>query len=79
MTNSTFDPCLLVEASNPTKGVVGMQTDDTLILATDELANIEQAALCFPSKPRQELTTSYLIHFNSVLITLESTGLITIT
>jgi len=79
MTNLTFDLCLLVEASNPTKGVVGIQTDDTLILVTDELADIEQAALCFPSKPQQELTTSHLIYFNSALITLEPTGLITIT
>jgi Reverse transcriptase (RNA-dependent DNA polymerase) len=79
MASSTFDPCLLVEASNPTKGVIGMQTDDTLILATDELADTEQTALCFPSKPRQELTTTEPIHFNGALIELERNGSITIT
>jgi hypothetical protein len=56
-----------------------MQTDDMLILADNELADIEQNALCFPSKPRQELTSSNLIHFNGALITLEFTGAITIT
>ena len=51
MINSTFDPCLLIEASNLTNGIVGIQTDDTLILANIELVNKEQAELCFPSKP----------------------------
>ena len=34
MATSTFDSCLLYEKTNPTKGLVEMQTDDTLILAT---------------------------------------------
>jgi len=56
-----------------------MQTDDMLILADSELADTEQNVLCFPSKPRQELTSSNPIHFNSVLITLKLTGSIIIT
>jgi hypothetical protein len=79
MVNSTFDPCLLIEASTPAKGVIGMQTDDTLILATAELASIEQAELCFPSKPRQELTITDPIQFNGARIRLEAAGSIVLT
>ena len=78
MANSTFDPCLLVETSNPTSGVIGMQTNDTLILATAKLASKEETELCFPSKPRQELTTAAPIYFNGAVIKLESNGSITI-
>ena len=48
--NSTFDPCLLIKASTLAKGVIGIQTDNTLILVIAELASIEQAELYFPSK-----------------------------
>jgi hypothetical protein len=56
-----------------------MQTNDMLILADSELVDIEQNVLCFLSKPRQELNSSNLIYFNSMLIILESTRSITIT
>jgi hypothetical protein len=56
-----------------------MQTNDMLILADSELADIEQNVLCFLSKPWQKLTSSNLIYFNNMLIILELTGSITIT
>ena len=68
----TFDLCLLVKALNLTNRVIRMQTNDTLILATIELANKEQAELRFLSKLRQELTTTNLIHFNSALVKLKA-------
>jgi hypothetical protein len=67
----TFDPCLLIEKSG--QGVIGMQTDDTLILANRELANKEEAKLPFPSKPRQELTPTDPIQFNGAVIQLITT------
>lgn len=50
MEDSTFDPCLLIKKHG--NGVIGIQTDDTLLLANTALANKEEAALTFSSKPR---------------------------
>ena len=68
MEDSTFDPCLLIEKHG--NGVIGMQTDDTLLLANTALANKEEAALTFSSKPRQELLTTSPILFNGAVIQL---------
>ena len=39
MITSTYDPCLFISNSDSTCfGIVGMQTDDTLILANDEFS-----------------------------------------
>ena len=74
MATSTFNPCLLFEKSQPTNGIIGMQTDDTLILATQQLANREEAELVFISKPRQELTINSPIFFNGAVVSLELDG-----
>ncbi len=42
MTESTYDPCLLYSTIQSHFGVVGLQTDDTLILADDEIADQEE-------------------------------------
>jgi hypothetical protein len=42
MTESTYDPCLLYSTIHSKFGVVGLQTDDTLILADDEFADQEE-------------------------------------
>jgi hypothetical protein len=78
MATSTFDSCLLYEKTNPTKGLVGMQTDDTLILATPQLADQEEAELVFASKPRKELTPESPILFNGATISLTRNGAITV-
>ena len=43
MTESTYDPCLLYR-TDPL-GLVGMQTDDTLMLASDQFASEEEDAI----------------------------------
>jgi hypothetical protein len=35
---STFDPCLLISTQKGTTGIIGMQTDDTLMLMNQEFA-----------------------------------------
>jgi hypothetical protein len=78
MATSTFDPCLLYEKSNPTKGLVGMQTDDTLVIATSQLVDREEAELVFASKPRKELTPESPILFNGGNFSLTQNGAITV-
>jgi hypothetical protein len=69
MVQSTFDPCLLY--SNDLFGLVGLQTDDTLILALKDFANKEQLEMdkaAFLSKEREVLTVDKPIKFNGGLI-----------
>jgi hypothetical protein len=45
MTTLSYDPCLLIITKKEAFGVVGMQTDDTLFLASDEFAALEDSEL----------------------------------
>ena len=72
MIPSTFDPCLLHTTDN-TLGLVGLQTDDTLILADPTFAAREENQLKkanFLAKEREMLTISTALQFNGGLITL---------
>jgi hypothetical protein len=73
MEQSTYDPCLLY--SNEPFGIVGLQTDDTLFLADEGFAAIEQGELHkakYMAKEREQLTAKKPIKFNSGLIKLTS-------
>lgn len=72
MVVSTYDPCLLY-CSNPSTGykLVGMQTDDTLILADQTFAAREEQGIQAANimcKPREQLTLSNPLKFNGSLI-----------
>jgi hypothetical protein len=98
MNQSTYDPCLLYTtgstASNTTGstgsdngentgfGIIGMQTDDTLILAdktfaTNEANKLKKAQ--FLSKEREQLTQFNLLKFNGGNIQLEADNSIVLT
>jgi hypothetical protein len=69
---STLDPCLLFYNNKNDKndnsfGIVGMQTDDTLLLADEAFAEAEENRLQeagFFSKNREKLTSLTPIKFN---------------
>jgi hypothetical protein len=71
MSQSTYDPCLLY-LNNPTNfGIVGLQTDDTLLLANLAFAASEQEKIKkakFPTKEREQLTPEHPIKFNGGII-----------
>jgi hypothetical protein len=74
MKQSTYDPCLLYR-SDTAFGVVGLQTDDTLLLADPQFAEAEQAMLQkaqFLAKERESLSTSTPLKFNGGLIQLKN-------
>jgi hypothetical protein len=80
MQQSTFDPCLL-HSNNPF-GLVGLQTDDTLLLASKELADLEEDELQkagFLAKDREQLTADTPLKFNGGLIQLLPDGSINLT
>ena len=62
MFTSTYDPCLLItNGSNEDFGIVGMQTEDTLIIATSKFSALETQKLeeaSFRSKPKTSISSS---------------------
>lgn len=72
MENSTYDPCLLITVNNPDSfGIVGMQTDNTLILANDRFAAKEEEELLaseLQAKPKDMLSSSRSLNFNGCII-----------
>lgn len=76
MTQSTYDPCLLYNTQP--FGIVGLQTDDTLILADPKFADDEEKELHkakFLSKEREKLTADAPLKFNGAVIRLAFDGL----
>ncbi|KAM4060975.1 reverse transcriptase (RNA-dependent DNA polymerase) [Hirsutella rhossiliensis] len=74
MSTSTYDSCLLISNTGPdTLGIVGMQTDDTLILGTNNFSTREEEELQkaeFRSKPKTDITYGTTVDFNGARLTL---------
>ncbi|CCU76925.1 integrase and RNaseH domain-containing protein [Blumeria hordei DH14] len=71
MSTSTYDPCLLLTTSKDKFGIVGMQTDDTLILSDEKFAALEEDKLAeanFVAKPRKILTQTSSLDFNGCIL-----------
>ncbi|OXV06955.1 hypothetical protein Egran_05279, partial [Elaphomyces granulatus] len=82
METSSYDPCLLITTKKGAFGVVGMQTDDTLFLASEEFATLEDNELQkaqLTAKPRDELSTKSNLIFNGCVVTMKSDGTIHLT
>ena len=76
---STYNPCLLYAGGDLGFGIVGIQTDDTLILcdntfATNEADELKRAR--FLSKEREQLTQSNPVKFNGGNIKLECNSIV---
>ena len=70
MQQSTYDPCFLYR-NDDLFGIVGLQTDDTIILAAKEFTDLEQAKIDSEKlilKAREPLTVNKLIKFNGRMI-----------
>ncbi|KAE8550702.1 hypothetical protein EYB25_003641 [Talaromyces marneffei] len=79
METSTYDPCLL-HCCDPKQGfgVIGMQTDDTLIVADEAFAAQEEEQIKCANilcKPREQLTTRKPLRFNGAVITEDAQGI----
>ncbi|HEY2455482.1 MAG TPA: hypothetical protein VGI71_23255 [Scandinavium sp.] len=69
MTTSTYDPCFLITTSKDKFGLVGMQTDDTIILADEQFSTLEEKELIFLAKPKEKLTPKTALIFNGCILT----------
>lgn len=79
MVTSTYDHCLLVTTQPETFGLIGLQTDDTLILATPAFADLEASKLLeakLKAKDRDILSPSSPITFNGGTLTMEGDSVI---
>ncbi|EED12716.1 hypothetical protein TSTA_052390 [Talaromyces stipitatus ATCC 10500] len=76
METSTYDPCLLISKLGDDEfGLVGMQTDDTLLIYTEKFSRGEQAVLqeaSFKAKPKTRLSETKPLEFNDARITLQN-------
>lgn len=79
MSTSTYDPCLLITNGNQNAfGIVGMQTDDTLMLGTDAFSSLEEKKLekaQFRSKPKTVLTPDTELDFNGCTLTMKGNSI----
>ena len=79
METSTYDPCLLISTKESHEfGVVGMQTDDTLILGDEDFLAREQDEITkagFLTKPIRVLLPTETITFNGCTISMDGDSL----
>ena len=73
MTTSTYDLCLLVTTTKDRRlfGIVGIQTDDTLIVISKDFNDLEEQELRkanLKAKPKEMLSTEDPLIFNGYII-----------
>jgi hypothetical protein len=76
MSTSSYDPCLLVTNSDTDVfGIVGMQTDDTLMLGTAAFLLLEEKKIQkaqFRLKPKAALTLEVQLDFNRCTLIIDA-------
>ena len=71
MATSSYDPCLLITTTKHSFGIVGMQTDDTLILGDENFEAKEQEELVkakLLAKPVERLSSETPLIFNGCIL-----------
>jgi hypothetical protein len=82
ITTLSYDPCLLIITKKEAFGVVGIQTNDILFLASDEFAALEDSELQkaqLTAKPRDKLSVKSSLMFNKYVIIMEPNSIIHLT
>ena len=75
METSTYNPCLLITKDKDIFRIVGMQTNDTIILANKKFSKLKKKELIFITKLKKKLTPKTPIIFNSCVLTQNSNTL----
>ena len=73
MTTSTFDPCFLITTTGTLFRIVGMQTDNTIILGNDQFLALEEEELAkakLIAKLKEKLNLTTLLLFNRCILSL---------
>jgi hypothetical protein len=75
---STYDPCLLITSTNNIFGIVGIQTDDIIILGNKRFLTQEEQELAqanYIAKPKEKLTAATPLLFNSCVFSLDGANI----
>ena len=76
METSTYDPCLLITHKDQSRfRIVGIQTNDIIILSNKEFAELKEKELIFTTKPREELGTDRPLVFNGSILAKDKNSL----
>ena len=73
MVSSTYDSCLLITDNGPL-GIIGIQTDDTVILGDEEFSGRKTDAMTFKSKEKTRLNKRTTLTFNECIIVRSDDG-----
>jgi hypothetical protein len=79
MVTSTYDPCLLISTTKEAFGMVGMQTDDTLIVGSRKFSILEDEELSkakLRAKPKEPLTSEAPLIFNGGVLSMEGESVV---
>jgi hypothetical protein len=78
MDTSIYDPCLLITTTNSVFGVVGMQTDNIIILGDKRFLAQEEYKLTqanYTAKPKEKLLVVIPLLFNGCMLSLNGTNM----
>ena len=64
-----YNPCLLITRDKDIFGIIGMQTNDTIILANKKFSKLKEKELIFIIKLKKKLTPKTPIIFNGCVLT----------
>src|SRR5450756_1280130 len=78
MVISTYNPYLMVTDNGPL-GIVGMQTDDTIILGDEIFNEWKSQEMTFKCKAKTELTRGTALMFNGCITTCSDNNVIIVT
>jgi uncharacterized protein YfkK (UPF0435 family) len=73
MTIFIFNPCFLITTTGTLFGIVGMQTDNIIILKDDQFSTLEEDELVkvyLIVKPKEKLNLTTLLLFNRCILSL---------
>ena len=73
MTTSTFNPYFLITTTGTPFGIVGMQTNDTIILRDDQFLALKEDELIkanLMAKPKEKLNLTTPLLFNKYILSL---------
>ena len=73
ITTSTFNPCFLIIATGTPFGIVGMQTDNTIILGDSQFSALKKNELVKANltvKPKEKLNLTAPLLFNRCILSL---------
>jgi hypothetical protein len=75
---SIYNPCFLITSTNSVFGIVGIQTNNIIILGDEQFLIQEEQELAqanYITKPKEKLIAAIPLLFNSYILSLDKTNI----